>query len=227
MRLQYSMEPGAWGAQHAFHRAKGASGMDTVVCPNCQTRYRVADAAAGKRATCKKCGREFLIPAAPADPPDFLIELEPLPTGLKADVTSPAPDATADPEQYAEESRGRSGMGAFRRVLRTPVDPGVVSCILFLCAFSLNLICVDLGCRQNDKLYAKGVQYPGPPDAMTTGVCGALILHLAGLVLGGIVLAGPEERRGIAATGCALNALGLALVICLGLLQLFTYSRYP
>jgi predicted Zn finger-like uncharacterized protein len=224
------------GAEHTLYRAKGASCMGTVVCPNCQARYRVADAETARRATCKKCGREFPIAAASADPTDFLIELEPPAGGLKPNGAPLVPDAAADPERpwcetstarLSGESRRRFRMCTFSQALRRPVNPGVASCVLFLCAFSLNVICLGMGCQQNDKLQAKGIRYPGPPDAMIHGVGGGLILHLAGLVMGGIGLAGSADRRGIASTGCALNALGLSCVCGSFFLQFFCYSRYP
>ena len=40
--------------------------MVVVQCPNCKTRYRVADKLLGKRGKCKKCGEPFVL-AAPAD----------------------------------------------------------------------------------------------------------------------------------------------------------------
>jgi predicted Zn finger-like uncharacterized protein len=36
-------------------------------CPACQTRYKVPNAVAGRRAKCKKCGQPFQIPVAPPD----------------------------------------------------------------------------------------------------------------------------------------------------------------
>lgn len=40
--------------------------MLLAACPACDARYRVPDAAAGKRTTCKKCGAAFRIPATSA-----------------------------------------------------------------------------------------------------------------------------------------------------------------
>jgi predicted Zn finger-like uncharacterized protein len=40
--------------------------MVVVQCPNCMTRYRIADKLLGKRGKCKKCGEPFTL-AAPAD----------------------------------------------------------------------------------------------------------------------------------------------------------------
>src|SRR5207248_7619735 len=38
----------------------------SVECSDCKSRYSVAEAMAGKRVKCKKCGNSFMIPAATA-----------------------------------------------------------------------------------------------------------------------------------------------------------------
>jgi hypothetical protein len=45
--------------------------MAEVPCPNCRSALKAPDGAAGRRATCKRCGHRFVAPGgdAPADPP--------------------------------------------------------------------------------------------------------------------------------------------------------------
>jgi len=47
--------------------------MAVVRCPNCGTRYRVADKLLGKRGKCKKCGEPFTLAAPPDELEDDLL----------------------------------------------------------------------------------------------------------------------------------------------------------
>lgn len=65
--------------------------MPEIACPGCKARYRVRESAAGKRTTCKKCGRQFRVPAAAVSVPK------------KTATTHPAvdaPPATPDSESW-------------------------------------------------------------------------------------------------------------------------------
>jgi hypothetical protein len=72
--------------------------MPVAVCPGCQARYKVPDAAAGKKTTCKVCGAAFRIPdaaekvsAPTAAPPAAVQRSKPAP---RAQAPAPPPAAS-------------------------------------------------------------------------------------------------------------------------------------
>jgi hypothetical protein len=70
--------------------------MASATCPACGTQYRISDSAAGKRATCKKCGCEFQVPVAEsAGDVELLPEFEKLSPRSAAEV--PRPSSRPDP----------------------------------------------------------------------------------------------------------------------------------
>jgi predicted Zn finger-like uncharacterized protein len=85
--------------------------MPIAICPGCQARYKVPDAAAGKKTACKKCGQTFRIPApaptpkppprparpAPAEPELVFSDLDALARGEVVTAHhGPAPAGTDD-----------------------------------------------------------------------------------------------------------------------------------
>ena len=70
--------------------------MAVVQCPNCRTRYRVADKLLGKRGKCKKCGEPFTL-AVPADEleDDLLGALVQGEAQERSAAAAPPPPATA------------------------------------------------------------------------------------------------------------------------------------
>jgi predicted Zn finger-like uncharacterized protein len=75
-----------------------------VICGNCQTRYKVADQAAGKRTKCAKCQNVITIPAAEAAVPLAVAVEAPAPLAVAAQKT--APPVTAKPPVAAAAAIG-------------------------------------------------------------------------------------------------------------------------
>ena len=151
--------------------SSAASGPRTIVlnCPNCQKRYELDEALAGKKSRCKDCGEVFSIPvprgraseasrapgrsAAPASPPIWESVLEDEPASFKA---SRGPVAPADdefdlppPPRAAYPQPIRKTSGSYRHRGSSP-DAGftIAGCYLALALLVVMGFFVWLGAAQ-------------------------------------------------------------------------------
>jgi Zn-dependent protease with chaperone function len=132
-----------------------------VICGNCQTRYKVADQAAGKRTKCAKCQNVLTIPAAESDslPRSVAVETAPaaatvippksVPAPAKpAAATSPASAKPATSSPVAEKPKQRRWIPeqipqAFSAVQIRPVETQTgYELSLMLVAFVMLLLVV-------------------------------------------------------------------------------------
>jgi predicted Zn finger-like uncharacterized protein len=101
--------------------------MLVAACPACQARYRVPNAAAGKRTTCKRCGESFRIAAAAEStrPRVELTDLEALADGSAVEQAHLPRIRSADPSGLGQASVALLPDGASMSLADAEAQPTV------------------------------------------------------------------------------------------------------
>jgi predicted Zn finger-like uncharacterized protein len=173
-----------------------------VTCPNCQSKIRVPDAAAGKKGKCPKCATVISIPAtgeeaAEAAPSEAVTGSSGSPFDFSESAPAPKKGSRVEDEVEEEEAEGEEGAGKKAKKKQESTGLSLTSMILGIVALVCSICSLGSWCVA--------------PVPFLCAV-GAIVTGFLGMNKGG---------KGMAITGICCGGGSILLTIALSIASLF------